>query len=394
MSQETNDFDVVIVGAGPAGSTCALMCSKIGLKTVLIEKNSVVGESSVCGGLLPAAVLSEFKIPNHIISRWISGYKVYSPSGKQVLMNFSKQGATAERKRLDKYLAEMAARNGTKILTSHKACDVRISSTYANVICTSQKGKRIVKGKIVVLANGPKSQLVERIFGKIYSGLKFAIAIQKHYPLINTKDPSFFEAYHDPVLGYGLGWISPMKDYAIVGAGVILSQGNNLQERFEEFVKHYDIAQKVDLNRVLNTEGALIPFDNFPKKLFAERFLVVGDAGMLCNPFSGDGVYYAMKSGEFAANTISECFKLGDFSEKTLSSYQNQLEDNFREQFKVSNAMQKQIYSSHRFAEKSLGSADQNFVSFLEKMIWTKEMKSLDFKDKFNLLKGIIKARF
>jgi len=393
MVESSPIYDVIVVGAGPAGSTCAASCAKMGLNVALLEKEKQAGDASVCGGLLPAVVFDEFDIPPELISRKINGFKAYSPSGNKVLMHFSTKGATTERSRFDKMLADKSVRQGAKLFTSTKAVSTVIQENHVKVISISKGEKIDFIGKIIVIANGPKSSLVEGIFGKIYDGLRFEIAIQKYYPLAENQDYSFFEAYHDPLLGYGLGWLSPLKDYAVVGAGIPLEEGRLLKKKFEEFITHYDIPKKIDSKKCLKVEGAVIPFDNFPKKLYSKRVLVVGDAAMLCNPFSGDGVYYAMKSGVFAAEVIVKAINSGDFSESRFARYQKQLEENFREQFKICLSMQKQTYGSHKFAEKSLTNADSDFINFLERVIWTKKTKKLSLKDKWSLLIGMIKTK-
>ena len=385
--------DVIVVGAGPAGSICACECAKNGFSVLLIEKTAKVGKSNICGGLLTASVLQNFFIPSRIISRVILGYKIYSPSGQQILMPFSNPGATVERKNFDYFLAKEAENSGVELITSCKVLGVEQDSDSSTVNCSLGNIKKTFKADVVVIANGPKSNLVEGVIPGFYNGLKFVVAMQQHYPLFKNQSYPFFEAFHDAYLGYGLGWFSPMGNHAIIGIGILLSEVRELKKRFMHFTARKEFLSKVDLSKILKTESALIPFDNFPKKLYSDRILIVGDAGMLCNPFSGDGIYYAMMSGKYAAQTIATAFELNDFSKKGLHMYQVMLEKNFRAQFSVCNSMQKQIYSSPTFAERSLTTADKNFVDFIEKIIWSKTLKKLTLRMKLALLINLIKNK-
>lgn len=383
-------YDVAVVGAGPAGSSCAKACAEKGLSVILLEKANKAGARSVCGGLLPGALLKEFDIPQSLLERRMNGFFMYLPNGRKVSLTFSDPGATTNRSKFDEFLCNEAVRSGVKLKTSGDVTHVEI---LKDSVLLTVNGAEKLRAKLVVVANGPHSRLVKDLLGDIYSSRNFAVGLQRHYPLKKGYDFTHFEVYHDPSLGYGLGWISAYSKTAAIGVGLLHSQAGDIKKKHAEFVTHYDISSKVDLSKPLKEEAAIIPFHTFSKKLYSDRSLIIGDAAMLCNPFSGDGIYYAMKSGLFAADSASEALRDGDFSSSKLSSYQRAIEKEFRISMDLSFKMQKMIYSSPKFAEAQLSSTDKSTALLIEKMIWTKELKSMSFSEKLNMLLNVIKTK-
>ncbi len=383
-------YDVIVVGAGPAGSSCAGECAKRGLDVLLIERDQYPGKGNVCGGLLPPSILKQFKIPSKIILRKIRGYKIFSPSGKEVKINFSKKGAITSRQLLDDFLAKDAVKHGAELMTSCNVEDVSIRGSRARTMCVNNRKRMYFESDCVVAADGPLSNITKGILGDIYSGKKMIIAMQEHYKTKKGYDYSYFKVFHDPALGYGLGWLSPRKNDVVLGAGVLTGDGKNLRKRFDEFRGHHRIMERVGSEVPHKKEGGLIPFDEFPRKLYADRFMAIGDAGMLCNPFSGDGVHYALESGLFAAETIAGSTR---YSEKEFRLYQDLIEEHYREVFTICHGLQKQMFSSHKFAEQSLSNADEKFVNFLDRIIWNKKIKRLNNTEKIELMINVIRGK-
>lgn len=388
-----NKYDVAIIGAGPAGAICALECAKKGLSAVLIDKNEFIGQTSVCGGLLPASVLLNFDVPRKLIKRKLKGFLINSPSGKKIKLDFKNMGAMSPRKEFDAYWGEQANKQGAKLLLSTRAIKIEPADNEMLVLCETNGKEKEIRAEAVVIANGPASTLAQNLLGNIYKNRNFAIAMQRYYPMKKGKKFDYFEVFHDPSLGYGVGWISPYENTVAIGAGVLHNQGSNIHKRFDEFIGHYDIKDRINLSNELKIEVAMLPFDTFPKKLYGNRFLIIGDAAMLCNPFSGDGVFYAMMSGKFAAETLQQAKQKNDFGENILKEYQNKVEKRFREIFDTSLQIQKTLYSSSKFAEISLSNADKDFAAFLEGVIWTASVSEIPLKDKLKMGIQVLKNK-
>jgi digeranylgeranylglycerophospholipid reductase len=308
-------------------------------------------------------------------------------------MDFKEMGATVNRSEFDAYLAKEAEKSGAKLILAARVTDIE-RKTGGFVTYFEKNGVTgSFASKALVIANGPNSSFVKKLIGNIYKNRSFALGIQKHYPLKEGYNFTHFEVFHDSLLGYGLGWISAYSKTAAIGVGIRLDEAGGIESKLDEFVMRHDISKKVDLSKPLKKEVAILPFHSFPKKLYAEGCIAVGDSAMLCNPFSGDGIYYALKSGQFASDVIAKAIKENDLSEDNLKKYQTHLESEFRSGMDISLRLQKAIYSSPKYAEVSLSSADKKFVGFMEILLWTKEIKSLSLSEKLNLIFGMVKAK-
>jgi len=375
------DYDVAVVGAGPAGSLAARNCTERGLSTILLEKGDF-SSAKVCGGLLPACVLEEFNIPSKAILRKLKGYRVYSPKDDIDEFIFEKKGATTNRDIFDSYLAREAEKAGAELSLNSKVSNVDIGKKNAIITFQKEAEKYKLSCNIVISADGVGSRITKKFLGNVYTKNKFAHLYQVTYPLVNEID--FFEVYVHDTISQGLGWISPKDNVASLGIGVDPSQNAK-----DVFYTHLNarkslLSEKINLDEELKVESAPLSYCNFLEKAYYDRLLVVGDAALLTNPASGDGIYYAMKSGEFAANIATKSIEKGDFTEEILKQYQNILESEFRDIFNYNLKVQRRFFRyphRHEFLIKSKKKAHE----FLDSYFWSKHINKVPLKHKIEL---------
>jgi geranylgeranyl reductase family protein len=333
------DYDVVIAGAGPAGSTAAKFLSEKGIKVLLLDKEKFPRDKP-CGGGLPLRVLKRFRYieENDLIESYSYGGYAYSSSlkYKASIEKNTPIVAMVMRKKFDMGLVRLAIDSGVDFVDGKAVEDVKILKTKAKIILDD---KSKIDSEIVVGADGVWSKVAKK------TGLAFRrnidMCIFKEYEIDEETINNFFTEkkmcyIHSKFHGIpGYGWIFPKKQHINIGIAIIhpdmgISKTKlNLLNIYREYVKLLKETKVVPKN--LKTEGCkggalhTLPLE----KTYGERVIIIGDAAGFTNPVSGEGIYYAMSSGEIAADVIAESLEKGDSSEGFLSKYQTSWKKDF-----------------------------------------------------------------
>jgi len=276
-------FDTVIIGAGPAGLSAAKVLGEGGKKVAIFEKNKEIGPK-VCAGGITHKVF-EVGIPDFLIERKFYSMKVHL-WGKSVEMKRERVFvATIERKALGQWMKEQLPRN-VKIENGQEVVDIR-----DNFIILGN-GRR-VGFDCLIGADGSLSLTRRKLqvpTKKILSAIQYIIPKRLASPEIFL-EPDLF--------GFGYAWIFPHKDYTSVGCGANLNshKTENLKERFYSWLTENNIDVS---NAKLESFPINVDYRGFQ---FGNKFLV-GDAGGLAWSFNGEGIYFAIISGQEVARKI------------------------------------------------------------------------------------------
>lgn len=320
------EYDLVIVGAGPAGSTLARVAAKHGVKTLLIEKRDEIGVPKRCGeGLSLNALKSVGLEPSkEWVRQKIRGVFVYSPSGKRVEAKYKKEvGFVIERKVFDKWLAFLAAENGAKVLAGTRAISLfkegaKISGIYAK----NFDGTFKVKSNVVVAADGVESKVAR--WAGINSALKLVdvcSSVQFEMSNINLENPKTLEIYlGDKIAPSGYVWVFPKgKDRANVGIGIRANQERKALDYLNSFIeKHPNLKE----GSIVEVNGGGVPVGNPLKELVKDNFMIIGDAAHQVNAIHGGGIGEAMKAATLAAETVIKAVDQNEYSEDILKEYE------------------------------------------------------------------------
>ncbi len=319
------EFDVIVVGGGPAGLRTAEKTAEKGLKVLLLEKDQEIGSPVRCGEGLGLGWFNRLGIepkPEFAVQP-MYGAVLYSPSGKELIVRFDKiSGYIIERRIFEKFLARQASRKGAKILAKATALNVLKEGNQVIGIKALIDGKEEeLKAKIVVAADGVESVIARKAglntTNNLYhvdSGYQYEMAgIKiKHSDLIAL----YFSNQHAP---RGYVWIFPKgKDYANVGVGILGSDTKTAKKYLDEWLEtqpELKNASKVVVN------AGCIPVGGFLDKMTSHGLIVVGDAAHQVNPIHGGGMGIAMEAADVASEVIKEAFNSNDFSDKKLSEY-------------------------------------------------------------------------
>jgi len=318
-------YDVVVIGAGPAGSRAASIIAGRGFKVLLIEKRDRIGYPVRCAEAVgPRKDVERYlKLTEKIISSPVNGVVVVSPDGTRFEAHMPEIGFIVDRELFDKELADIAADKGTVIRTGHQA--VSLLRTGGKI--TGVRVKEISSGttyevasEVVIGADG-----VEALSGR-WAGLRKHFRLDEIFSCaqelvegIEMRD-SFIEFHLGRKFAPGgYAWVFPKgKKSANVGVGVKVTQsgGLNALEYLEGFLKY----RCPKCERVRFVAGGCEVAAGL-SDLAADGFVLIGEAANQNNPFSGGGIINAMEGADMAAEVVCEALEKGDTSAARLSRY-------------------------------------------------------------------------
>ncbi len=307
------DYDVIVVGAGPAGLTAGRFCAKSGLKTLIIEKENLP-RYKPCGGCL--SLKTVYKLGFDIApltENIIYGAKFsYCFKDQFVIRSKNPIAFLIMRDRFDKFLADKAIEDGSEILEGVKVLSVEEGN--GGIFVKLSKGD-FVTCEYLIGADGAGSMVARSIFQNREKGQRNGIAIESEIPfneLIHSPREEFQLVHLDfGQIPNGYGWVFPKKNYLSIGIGGMFKEEDKIpiHRYFNSFLKGLGyIQRKEDLKPM----GHPLPtFYSEDQKVSKGKILLVGDAANLMDPLQGEGIYYAIYSGMLAGEAILESKEKG-----------------------------------------------------------------------------------
>jgi geranylgeranyl reductase len=355
IGRRTLVLRVAVVGSGPAGSSAAETLAKAGIETYLFERK--LDNAKPCGGAIPLCMVSEFDLPPQIIDRQVRKMKMISPSNVEVDINIEKKDeyiGMCRREVLDGFLRDRAAKLGAKLIngTVHKI-DIPSNNTdaytlhYADHSNGSLEGTaKTLKVDLIIGADGANSRVAKAIDAGDYN---YAIAFQERIRLPENK----MAYYHDLAEMYVgndvstdfYAWVFPKYDHVAVGTGTMKvnkADIKNLQAGIRARA-----AKKLAGGEIIKVEAHPIPEHPRPRRVVG-RVALVGDAAGYVTKSSGEGIYFAAKSGRMCAETIVEVSQSGQKipTENDLKLYLKRWDKKYGLTYKVLDILQNVFYRS------------------------------------------------
>jgi geranylgeranyl reductase family protein len=319
---------VIVVGAGPAGATAALALASAGIRVRLLDR-SAFPRNKPCGGGISARVLQRFpylvqalsRIATHSVSR----LHLEGPDGRSTTIDAGGPAALMIRRvEFDSLLVSLAVDAGAELITG--ADIVRVGEHDKGVTLTARDGKQFT-APVVVAADGVNSVVARRLgINKGWPPSAVALDMMEETPreLLRDVDPeTLWVAYGcNPLEGQnargqgarkpaeGYAYVFPKRDHVNVGIGYVLSHFRETIDRAPYDVQRRFVAQLSDRGVVVGASvrehftPALIPIGGPLPTTGRGRVLLAGDAGGFVNAVTAEGIYYAMVTGELAANAI------------------------------------------------------------------------------------------
>jgi geranylgeranyl reductase family protein len=309
--------DILVIGAGPAGSCAARVAVASKLDVIILEKKKKVGIPVQCAEYVPSQLAKETELPSEVISQLVDSMRTHLPDGEVVDSGF--RGFMINRDIFDQVQAEQAQKAGAKIYLGTKVLKLRDGVVYA------EKDGQILqfKPKVIIGADGPYS-IAGRSIGQRNKRLLYTA---QHRMFLRHKFLST-EVFFMEEIPCGYGWIFPKGEYANVGVGVDLDFRVRPFEALKGFTQ-YLIDKGVVEEKILSTTGGAIPIGGLLEKICQDNILLVGDSAGMSHPITGAGVYSAVFWGKEAGQIASEAVINDELS--LLKRYQEECFDVMKE---------------------------------------------------------------
>ena len=315
-------YDVVVVGAGPAGSTAAKVASEGGAKVLLLEKDREVGIPVRCGEAGgEEGIKKVIERRDEWISNRIEAVRLVAPDGNIVRLYHKDVGYILDRKRFDYDLAKLAAEAGADVVTKAYVYDLLKKDGVINGVKVKHLGKNYtIKAKLVIGADGIESRV-----GR-WAGLKTHLKLNDIEPCVqmtvtNIKlERQFCDFYFSTdVAPGGYLWVFPKNENsANIGLGITgeYSQHKSPLAFLKEFMnKNFPNAS------VLTTVAGGVACSPYMKDIVKDGLMLGGDAAHQTNPISGGGSVLGMIAAQIAGRVAAESVKEDNVSQERLEKY-------------------------------------------------------------------------
>lgn len=341
---------VIIVGAGPAGSTCAEFLAKNGFQVTLLEKEKLP-RYKPCGGAIPKEMIDEYGIPDSIIQRYFESIILHH-TGKGVSIERKGAGAVLWRSDLDFFLTQRACDNGAHLEDQTAVLNITKEEDTFHI----QTNRAEYKSDWIVAADGSNSTVLRIAGWKKFTPNEIALTITQEMALENKliNDRLGSENLHiyfgEKIMGTGYGWLFPKRDVISVGWGCQLDKITKSTEQFQAFLDL--VHDQIKGGKIKQKAAHLVPVCIRP--FYSDRIIAVGDAAGFVDSLSGKGIIYAAWSGLIAGQVLKTILNRNDI-EKFKELYETKLKRAFLTTLIAKRNIQQDVYSS-----------DENILRFMQ----------------------------
>ena len=324
---EELNFDVVVVGGGPAGSSAAHMAAKNGRTVALIEKEKEIAQTVRTSGVTWISDIKKFGIPEECYNP-IKKFSFCSPKNSVKISGEIAKAAVLDVRKTYRFLANRAKTSGSELFTSTNVTEVLKDNSGKCVgVIAKSDGKQIqFNSKVVIDASGFVSVIAKEL-GYVTQWKKFGAGAEFEVKTEKLEHDNWWLMVGQEYSPAGYAWIFPTsKDTARIGVGIGKPDSdvdptvrlNELLEKKLGPIKDLGNIEKIEFHY------GLIPNDGVSRKTVYDNLILVGDSAGQANPLVLEGIRYAIRFGEVAGQVAADAIKNGDTTEMSLSPYEKE----------------------------------------------------------------------
>lgn len=365
------DYDLVVVGGGPAGSSSAWAAAKKGIKVALIEKENSIAETVRTSGVTWIQNIKEFGIPEDCYNK-IKNFSFCSPNNEVTISDSEPRAAVLDVRKTYRWLASRAEDNGVDVFVKTNINQV-IKNEQGDIIGvkgSNPEGEIVFHSKVVIDASGFQST-VSKAMGVVTQWKRFGAGAEWEVKAEKVDQETWWLMVGQQYSPAGYAWIFPMGENIVrIGVGVGKPESNvDPTQRLEELIKKkLGPIKKLGKITPIEFHYGLIPNDGLSRKTVFNNLILVGDVAGQANPLVLEGIRYAIKFGKVAGNVAADAIKNKKTDEVSLQPY----EDNWRKEIEA------KINSASKVQDRWIGLSDDEWDKELDII---KELKSEEFLD-------------
>jgi len=334
------EYDVVVVGAGPAGSMAAKYAAMNGARTALLEEHYAIGEPVQCAGLVSVAGILECEVNQTelFVNREIGGAFLYSPDCRSIAIKGSETKAyVIERKIFDRILAQNAIEAGVDLLMNSKVVDLKRRSD-GQILKVRSGGEDVeIYSNVVIGADGVKSKIAKLSGLGTVKKILPAAQIEGRY---KARGPSFVEMFVGDKIAPGFfAWCIPTEENM---ARIGLCSNDAPMEHLQRLLSSHPIISRRYRGSVTDFVVGSVPLGPL-KRTIADGVMIVGDAAGQVKPTTGGGVYTGALCAKIAGEVAAKVASKGDASVKQLREYEKRWKSSLSGEFRMGMFINKTI---------------------------------------------------
>ena len=364
-------YDIVIVGAGPAGSSAAFSSASKGIKVALLEKEDSVAETVRTSGVTWIQNITEYNIPEDCYNP-IKNYSFCSPNNEVTISDTIAQAAVLDVRKTYRWLAKQAENKGADIFVKTNVKDVikNERGDIEGIVANTPEGTVSFYGKIIIDASGFGS-IVSKSMGFVTQWEKFGAGAEYEVKAENVDPQTWWLMVGQKYSPAGYAWIFPISN-EIVRIGVGVGKPDSSVDPTERLKQLMD-SKEGPIGRLgkitpIEFHYGLIPNDGLSRKTVYNNLILVGDSAGQANPLVLEGIRYAIKFGRVAGDVAASALHSGNTEESALMPY----EDNWRKE------IESKIKSAGKVQSRWIGLSDEQWDKELDII---KELKAEEFLD-------------
>ena len=342
-------YDVIIVGAGPAGATLGYELAKKGVDVLILEKERLPRYKPCAGGITVKTLkLLDLDI-SPVTRQTVYGARVTYKNNREFTKWYDKPLIyMVMRDEFDYFLIQRAQEAGAVVADNQRVCQLQATHQGGEVLTTHDT----FKAEILVGADGANS-IVAKSLG-LMKGIELGIGIEAEISvprerLIKWDSLMGLDLGHIPG---GYGWIFPKKDHLSIGIGGSLCQAKRLKPGYQKVLASQDMGDY----EITKLRSHFLPVRKNGAAIQQERSLLLGDAAGLVDPLTGEGIYYAIRSAQIAAPIITHCLQAGTID---LKGYQDAVAKEIMPELKASQALLRLFIWFPELYFKAIGGSDR-----------------------------------
>lgn len=321
VSVQNQHVDVLVIGAGPTGSTAALHAADAGFDTLLIDAATFPRDKTCGDGLTPRAIhqLTRLGLAERVTGNYHNnGLKLHGYGGSVTAPwpdgYYGTVGSAMPRTRFDALLVDAAVERGVSLWQGATAADVEFDGARLAGVVVKHAGVEVtVRAKYVLVADGVRSTFGKLLGRQWHRGEVYGIAARSYCSSPRHDDPWMHSHVElrdvDGGIQPGYGWIFPLGDGDVnLGCGALSTDARPAKINTKKLLQFYAEQQREDwsLGKPREITSALLPMGGAVSNVAGRNWMLLGDAAACVNALNGEGIDYGMETAELAVQLLHE----------------------------------------------------------------------------------------